>query len=201
MILHPLHHRALRARGHAAGARPRASHKAGATRDGFELSGPMFVVTGTTEEEMAAAATAHASSRSRSTGPRPAYRGVLELHGWGEVGDELNAMSKRGRVGGDGRADHRRDARHVRGGRRARRGRGPDSAPASAVCSTGSASTCRTALDPDATKAMIASLKRCRDSLMDRRHRLSVIRNDRQGVLRSIQASSAGPLSKLAISA
>ena len=29
-------------------------------------------------------------------GSTPAYRGVLELHGWGELQNELNAMSKRG---------------------------------------------------------------------------------------------------------
>ena len=29
-------------------------------------------------------------------GSTPAYRPVLELHGWGELQDELNAMTKRG---------------------------------------------------------------------------------------------------------
>ena len=29
-------------------------------------------------------------------GSTPAYRGVLEHHGWGDLQDELNAMSKRG---------------------------------------------------------------------------------------------------------
>ena len=29
-------------------------------------------------------------------GSTPAYRPVLELHGWGELQDELNAMSKQG---------------------------------------------------------------------------------------------------------
>jgi hypothetical protein len=29
-------------------------------------------------------------------GSTPAYRGVLEVHGWGELQNELNAMSKRG---------------------------------------------------------------------------------------------------------
>jgi hypothetical protein len=30
-------------------------------------------------------------------GSTPAYRGVLELHGWGDLQDELNRMSKEGR--------------------------------------------------------------------------------------------------------
>jgi alkanesulfonate monooxygenase SsuD/methylene tetrahydromethanopterin reductase-like flavin-dependent oxidoreductase (luciferase family) len=29
-------------------------------------------------------------------GSTPAYRPVLDLHGWGSLGDELNAMTKRG---------------------------------------------------------------------------------------------------------
>ena len=36
------------------------------------------------------------SNSSRSTGPLPRTAPVLELHGWGEIGDELNTMSKRG---------------------------------------------------------------------------------------------------------
>ena len=69
--------------------------KAGRTRDGFEVGGPMFIVTGTTEEEKAAAATA-TKQQLAFYGSTPAYRPVLELHGWGEIGDELNTMSKRG---------------------------------------------------------------------------------------------------------
>lgn len=34
---------------------------------------------------------------SASTGSTPAYRPVLELHGWGELQPELNALSKQGR--------------------------------------------------------------------------------------------------------
>ena len=30
-------------------------------------------------------------------GSTPAYRGVLELHGWGGLQDELNALSKQGK--------------------------------------------------------------------------------------------------------
>jgi probable F420-dependent oxidoreductase len=69
--------------------------KAGRTRDGFEISYPTFVVTGTSEEARAAAATG-TKQQIAFYGSTPAYRGVLEVHGWGEIGDELNTMSKRG---------------------------------------------------------------------------------------------------------
>ena len=61
----------------------------------FQVSGPIFVVTGTNEQELAAAA---AATRAQIAfyGSTPGYRGVLELHGWGDVGEQLNAMSKRG---------------------------------------------------------------------------------------------------------
>ncbi|MEZ5406454.1 MAG: LLM class F420-dependent oxidoreductase [Acidimicrobiales bacterium] len=70
--------------------------KAGKTMDGFEIVGPSFVVTGNSESEItkAAAATKQQISFYGST---PAYRPVLDLHGWGGLQDELNAMSKQGR--------------------------------------------------------------------------------------------------------
>ncbi|MEZ5296058.1 MAG: LLM class flavin-dependent oxidoreductase [Ilumatobacteraceae bacterium] len=64
--------------------------------DGFELVGPSFVVTGTTDEQMAQAATA-VRKQIAFYGSTPAYRGVLELHGWGGLQDELNALSKQGK--------------------------------------------------------------------------------------------------------
>jgi len=70
--------------------------KAGKQMDGFELSGPMFIVTGRDEDEMAAAATG-VRRQIAFYGSTPAYRGVLELHGWGDLQDELNRMSKEGR--------------------------------------------------------------------------------------------------------
>lgn len=70
--------------------------KAGKTMEGFEIVGPSFVVTGNSEGEInkAAAATKQQISFYGST---PAYRPVLDLHGWGGLQDELNAMSKQGR--------------------------------------------------------------------------------------------------------
>ena len=67
----------------------------GRTRSDFEISGPLFIVTGATEEDMAAVATA-TKRQIAFYGSTPAYRPVLELHGWGELGDELNRLSKRG---------------------------------------------------------------------------------------------------------
>jgi probable F420-dependent oxidoreductase len=69
--------------------------KAGRSRADFEVSGPLFVVTGTTEEAMAASARA-AKRQIAFYGSTPAYRPVLELHGWGDLQDELNRLSKRG---------------------------------------------------------------------------------------------------------
>jgi probable F420-dependent oxidoreductase len=74
----------------------RGREKAGKTLDGFEISGPMFLVTGRNEEEMAAAAKGVRGQIS-FYGSTPAYRPVLELHGWGDLQTELNAMSKEGR--------------------------------------------------------------------------------------------------------
>ncbi len=73
----------------------RGLRKAGRSRDTFELTGPIFVVSGATEEALKAA---KRGTRQQVAfyGSTPAYRGVLELHGWGELGDELNKMSKRG---------------------------------------------------------------------------------------------------------
>jgi probable F420-dependent oxidoreductase len=74
----------------------RGRDKAGKPMDGFELSGPMFVVTGRDEAEMATAASS-VRQQIAFYGSTPAYRPVLELHGWGELQGELNRMSKEGR--------------------------------------------------------------------------------------------------------
>ncbi|MEM9033884.1 MAG: LLM class F420-dependent oxidoreductase [Actinomycetota bacterium] len=68
----------------------------GRSRDDFEISYPAFVVTGKNEEEMAAAA-AGVRGQISFYGSTPAYRGVLEHHGWGELQTELNTMSKAGK--------------------------------------------------------------------------------------------------------
>jgi probable F420-dependent oxidoreductase len=70
--------------------------KAGKAMDGFQLAGPMFVVTGRDEAEMADAAKG-VKGQIAFYGSTPAYRPVLELHGWGDLQEELNRLSKEGR--------------------------------------------------------------------------------------------------------
>lgn len=73
-------------------ARGRAS--AGRT-DAVEISLPAFVAVGRTQAELD---TAVAGVRSQIAfyGSTPAYRGVLELHGWGAAADALHSGSIRG---------------------------------------------------------------------------------------------------------
>jgi probable F420-dependent oxidoreductase len=75
-------------------ARGRA--KAGKTMEGFEIVGPSFVVTGNNDEEMEKAA---AGTRQQIAfyGSTPAYKGVLDAHGWGGLQEELNGLSKQGK--------------------------------------------------------------------------------------------------------
>jgi probable F420-dependent oxidoreductase len=68
---------------------------AGKSRADFEVTGPMFVVTGTTDEEVAKAR-AGTKQQIAFYGSTPAYRGVLELHGWGDLQTDLNRLSKQG---------------------------------------------------------------------------------------------------------
>ena len=71
----------------------RGRAKAGKTMEGFEIVGPSFVVSGNTEEELAAA-TAGTRQQIAFYGSTPAYKGVLDLHGWGGLHDEMNSLSK-----------------------------------------------------------------------------------------------------------
>jgi probable F420-dependent oxidoreductase len=73
----------------------RGLQTSGRTLDDLEISGPAFVVTGTTEEEMAASRQG-VRQQIAFYGSTPAYRGVLELHGWGDLQTELNVLSKQG---------------------------------------------------------------------------------------------------------
>ncbi|MDX6637516.1 MAG: hypothetical protein QOJ01_1027 [Solirubrobacterales bacterium] len=69
--------------------------KAGRSREGFEITAPAFVVARDTEEEIAEGVK-FIKQQIAFYGSTPAYRPVLELHGWGELQEELNAMTKRG---------------------------------------------------------------------------------------------------------
>jgi probable F420-dependent oxidoreductase len=65
----------------------------GRTLADFSISFGGFVVTGRTEEELAAAV---AGTRQQIAfyGSTPAYRTVLEMHGWEQLGVELNTLSR-----------------------------------------------------------------------------------------------------------
>jgi probable F420-dependent oxidoreductase len=69
--------------------------KSGRTRAGFEIAFPLLIVTGETDEELAAADAA-VRTQMGFYGSTPAYARVLELHGWGDVHPELNRLSKAG---------------------------------------------------------------------------------------------------------
>ena len=69
--------------------------EAGKDRSDFQISMPVFVVSGFQEEEVAAQA-ARTRQQIAFYGSTPAYRGVLEHHGWGDAQTELNRLSKRG---------------------------------------------------------------------------------------------------------
>ncbi len=73
----------------------RGMARSGRAREDFQLSCPVFVVTGATDAERA-----EADKRTREQiafyASTPAYRGVLDLHGWGDLHPDLNALSKRG---------------------------------------------------------------------------------------------------------
>jgi probable F420-dependent oxidoreductase len=61
--------------------------------DGFSLSLPVFVVLGS---DAAARSAAERGVRGQIAfyGSTPAYKPVLELHGWGNLADRLNALSR-----------------------------------------------------------------------------------------------------------
>jgi probable F420-dependent oxidoreductase len=70
--------------------------KSGRTRPQLEIACQALVITGFTEDEMKQA---EMSTRMQLAvyGSTPAYRCVLETLGWGELQDELNALSKQGK--------------------------------------------------------------------------------------------------------
>jgi alkanesulfonate monooxygenase SsuD/methylene tetrahydromethanopterin reductase-like flavin-dependent oxidoreductase (luciferase family) len=63
--------------------------------NGFAITAPAMIAAGDTDEEIAAGIQA-AKQQIGFYGSTPAYRPVLELHGWGDLQDELKAMTKRG---------------------------------------------------------------------------------------------------------
>jgi len=70
--------------------------RSGRSRAGFELSCPVFVVTGSTSEQVATATT-RTREQIAFYASTPAYKPVLDLHGWGDLQPELNNLSKQGK--------------------------------------------------------------------------------------------------------
>jgi len=73
----------------------RGMQRSGRQRSEFQLSAPIFVVTGNDESELAAGAVG-TRKQIAFYGSTPAYRGVLELHGWGDLHTELHRLSLEG---------------------------------------------------------------------------------------------------------
>ena len=93
---HPalVHHRAVRARGHDAVA---GSRLRGRTTSARRLRAERPDLRGHRHDRRGDGAGRHGTKQQIAFyGSTPGYRGVLELHGWGEIGEQLNAMSKRG---------------------------------------------------------------------------------------------------------
>ncbi len=73
----------------------RGLQKSGRARQEFEIVCPVMVVSGETEAAFVASREA-TRKQLAFYGSTPAYRAVLDFHGWGDLQDELNALSKKG---------------------------------------------------------------------------------------------------------
>ncbi|CKN72855.1 oxidoreductase [Mycobacterium tuberculosis] len=69
--------------------------RSGRDRSAFEVSCEVMVATGADDAELAAACTA-TRKQIAFYGSTPAYRKVLEQHGWGDLHPELHRLSKLG---------------------------------------------------------------------------------------------------------
>ena len=73
----------------------RGMQRSGRQRSDFQLSAPVFVVTGYNEAELAAGSVG-TRKQIAFYGSTPAYRKVLELHGWEDLHTELHRLSRAG---------------------------------------------------------------------------------------------------------
>jgi probable F420-dependent oxidoreductase len=73
----------------------RGMQRSGRDRADFEVSAEVMVATGANDDELV---TAMAAARKQIAfyGSTPAYRKVLDVHGWGDLHTELNRLSKEG---------------------------------------------------------------------------------------------------------
>lgn len=74
----------------------RGLEKTGRSREELEVCSPIMVVTGATEEAFALSKLA-VQSQLGFYASTPAYRPVLELHGWGDLQAEANQLTREGR--------------------------------------------------------------------------------------------------------
>ncbi|MFT7648991.1 MAG: putative F420-dependent oxidoreductase [Candidatus Poriferisodalaceae bacterium] len=73
----------------------RGAARAGRDVSEVTISGPSFIVTGNTEEDLEKAKQG-TKQQIAFYGSTPAYRPVLDCHGWGDLQTELNSLSKQG---------------------------------------------------------------------------------------------------------
>jgi probable F420-dependent oxidoreductase len=73
----------------------RGMQRAGRDRNAFELSAEVMVATGANDAELKTATQA-VRKQIAFYGSTPAYRTVLELHGWGDLQTELHRLSLEG---------------------------------------------------------------------------------------------------------
>jgi probable F420-dependent oxidoreductase len=73
----------------------RGLQRSGRDRQAFQVACPVFVVTGNDNAELRLGAV-DVRKQIAFYGSTPAYRKVLELHGWGAVATELHRLSLQG---------------------------------------------------------------------------------------------------------
>jgi len=73
----------------------RGVSKAGRARADIDICRPLFLVTGSNDEERAKA-DAWVRDKLAFYASTPTYKPILELHGWGDLQPELAALAKRG---------------------------------------------------------------------------------------------------------
>ena len=79
-------------REHTLPALEEGRRRAGLSMDGYIVKAAIFLATGTDEEISAGVRKIRSSIAFYAS--TPAYRPILDLHGWGEVGEELTRLSK-----------------------------------------------------------------------------------------------------------
>jgi probable F420-dependent oxidoreductase len=96
-IVHPLNSPSY-VREQAMPALARGLARAGRNRADVEIACQTITMIGTTDEQVATARM-KAKGQIAFYGSTPAYRVMLDQHGWGDLQPELNALSKQGRWG------------------------------------------------------------------------------------------------------